>query len=198
MVGAGGLDPPLLSELEPKSSVSAISPCARKKKYKPTSPSRKRRPVLEGIEPLLRLSGSLFGYRGVRKHVRLPGGDTRRLHYLLREALGPFHPCARSDRTEGLYARRLKRIDKTCAKRSFGANHDKIGGILLAPGRYSGDIRRLKRQAFRDLRHARISGCAPKLMFLRILRQTPRDRVFAPATSNYQNFHACYYIAKRP
>lgn len=39
LVGAGGLEPPLLSELEPKSSVSAISPRARKK-CRPTNPMK--------------------------------------------------------------------------------------------------------------------------------------------------------------
>ena len=39
MVGAEGLEPSLLSELEPKSSVSAVSPRALKK-HRPTDPKR--------------------------------------------------------------------------------------------------------------------------------------------------------------
>ena len=38
MVGAGGLEPPLLSKLEPKSSVYAISPRAREKIQTDESP----------------------------------------------------------------------------------------------------------------------------------------------------------------
>ena len=121
--------------------------------------------------------------RGISEHLGLARGNACRLHDFLGETLGSLHASAGGHRTERLDSGRLKRIHKPGAQRSLRPDNHEIRTILLAPCGQPGDIIRLQRQTLGDLCHARIARCAPELVFLRILRQTPRNRVFAPATS---------------
>ena len=121
--------------------------------------------------------------RGINEHLGLARGNACRLHDFLGEAFGSLHASAGGHRTERLDSGRLKRIHKPGTQRSLRPYNDEIRSVLLAPCGQPGDIIRLQRQTLGDLRHARIARCAPELVFLRILRQTPCNRVFAPATS---------------
>ena len=109
---------------------------------------------------------------------------------LLRENLAAFELGGALVRTENAKAAGLKNVHDTGAQRRFGADN---GEIDLLPGSKCGQRRHIgggDRHALGQVGNAGIAGSAKEFCDPRALGEFPDERVFAPAASDDEDFHA--------
>ena len=129
---------------------------------------------------------------GISEYFGLARRDACRVHDLLGEALGTFHARAGGDGTERLYPRLLQRVHEPDHQRGFGTDHDEVRFFRLRPSDNALDIVRLDRDTFCDLGDTGVTGRGIKLVLFRIVRKSPRNRMFTSARTDYQNLHMIF------
>ena len=127
--------------------------------------------------------------RRVRERLRLPGRDAGRVHHLLGEALRPLHARTSGDWAERGDAQGEEAVDEPLDERRLGSDDDKVGIVLTRPFRDAVHILR----ADGDVRRNRGGPGVPRrteyLVLRLVLREPPRNRVFASAAAYYQDLH---------
>ncbi len=146
----------------------------------------------ESVRGECRLRGS-----GVRKDFRTPRRNMCRVHNFLSKALRAFHPCPSRDGTKGGHAQSGEAINETRHEGGFGTHHDEVGLFLRDPRGNAVNIFRTNRDNLRERGNSCVAWRTIKFVPRRILREPPHERMFASATTNYENLHCrrSFYFA---
>ena len=127
--------------------------------------------------------------RGVGERFVVGRGNAVALHERLGEVLRRFKLRGFLCRAEDLQTARAEDIDDTGGKRRFRADHRECD--TLAHGEFGEHVRIADRHVAQALveRRATVARCDINQLNAGRLGKLPRQRVFAPARSDNQNFH---------
>ena len=134
--------------------------------------------------------GEGVGGVGVGEGLAGGGGGAAGGADLLGEGLGGFEAGRLAARAEGADAGGAQRVGDAFGKRSLGAYHHEVDGVL---GAEAGDlvaVEDVERDAGRLLGDAGVAGGAPEAVDLRVLGEGPGERMLAAAAAEDEDVHA--------